>query len=115
MKVAIKFDDYIVGEVEDLAPLLKALTSGKLYTISGWGFSSESKLTVSENKPSVHFVDDGQFVETPEPFKIMQDKLAAAESRWYDYYKQAEEAKKKAADLQEKLDQLKVTVTGATA
>lgn len=60
MKCAIKFDGYLIADVEELTPILKALANNKLYTASNWSVGKDTKFSKSEDKPEIYLVGEDQ-------------------------------------------------------
>ena len=100
MKVAIKFDDYLIAEVHEISALLEALSKGTLCS-RGWG--TDDPYVPTDKRPELLFIQEYQLSEKPEPIAELQEDLRKAESRWITYFNEADKLKKELKALKDNL------------
>lgn len=94
----------------DKAHLLGELCAAQLITEEGWG--SDKKYKASKETPVVEFVANLAVADLPPLIQELQERVNTSERKWLEMYNEKNKEKKRADELQEKLD--KITAQVAT-
>ncbi len=107
-KLIITIPSSIVIDAAEAAPIIAALSHGRLVTSEGWGVDKVWK--DSGEKPTIELIDEKVLHEVEEPIKKLTKEMESANSRWYEQYVKTQAAEKEVKELKAKLEAITAKV-----
>ena len=93
---------------DEHAGILTALCGGVIIREEGYG--KDRRYVQAEDPPTVEFVREVSFEDLPTPLVELQKRAEISEKRWLEEYNLKNAEKKRADELQKKLDSIQGAV-----
>lgn len=105
----ISVPDFLAVDATDAAPILAALSKGRILKRDGW--QHDADWIESEEKPKVELLDESKLRPAEAPIKKLTEEKAAADKRWYEQYTATQAAIKERDEFKKQLAAIKEAAT----
>ena len=102
--LVLKIPEYLVIDAADAAPILAALSKGKLMEKKGYDWDKEITFVPTTQSPEIRLIRPEQLLPIPDPLKEMQRQYESTSTMWLNEYNKRQAAEKLSKELQVKID-----------